>query len=131
MKDIPNVISQMTLEEKASLCAGLNMWELKGIERLGIPSIMLTNGPHGLQKQASDADFVGVSDSIPATCFPPAVTQAATWNRDLIYQLGEALGKECRQEKVGVLLGPGINVKRSPLGGRNYDCYSEDPYLSG
>ena len=131
MTDFKNLISQMTLEEKASLGSGLNMWYLKGIERLGIPSIMMTNGPHGLQKQAEQADFVGISDSIPATCFPPAVTQAATWNRDLIYQLGEALGEECRQEKVGVLLGPGINIKRSPLGGRNYDYYSEDPYLAG
>jgi len=131
MKDVKNLVSQMTLEEKVSLCSGLNMWELKGIERLGIPSIMVANGPHGLQKQAEDADFVGISNSIPATCFPPAVTQAATWNRELIYQLGEALGAECRQEKVGVLLGPGINIKRSPLGGRNYDYYSEDPYLSG
>lgn len=131
MKNIKQLVSQMTLEEKVSLCSGLNMWELKGIERLGIPSIMLANGPHGLQKQADDADFVGISNSIPATCFPPAVTQAATWNRELIHELGEALGEECRQEKVGVLLGPGINIKRSPLGGRNYDYYSEDPYLSG
>lgn len=131
MKDIPNIISQMTLDEKASYCSGLNMWELKAIERLGIPSIMMTNGPHGLQKQAKDSDHVGISESLPATCFPPAVTQAATWNRELIYELGEALGEECRQEKVGVLLGPGINIKRSPLGGRNYDYYSEDPYLAG
>lgn len=131
MKDVKNLISQMTLEEKVSLCAGLNMWELPGIERLGIPSIMMTNGPHGVQKQADDADFVGISNSLPATCFPPAVIQAATWNRELIYQLGEALGEECRQEKVSILLGPGINIKRSPLGGRNYDYYSEDPYLAG
>ena len=131
MKDIKELVSQMTLEEKVSLCSGLNMWELKGIARLGIPSIMMANGPHGLQKQAEDADFIGIGNSIPATCFPPAVTQAATWNRDLIYQLGEALGEECRQEKVGILLGPGINIKRSPLGGRNYDYYSEDPYLAG
>jgi beta-glucosidase len=131
MTDIRHLIAQMTLEEKASLCAGLNMWCLKGIERLGIPSIMMTNGPHGVQKQAGESDFVGISNSIPATCFPPAVTQAATWNRDLIYQMGVALGEECRQEKVSVLLGPGINIKRSPLGGRNYDYYSEDPYLTG
>ena len=131
MKDAKKHIAQMTLEEKASLCTGLNMWQTPGIERLGIPSIMMTNGPHGVQKQADDADFVGISNSLPATCFPPAVIQAATWNRDLIFQLGEALGEECRQEKVSILLGPGINIKRSPLGGRNYDYYSEDPYLTG
>lgn len=131
MKDIKNLISQMTIEEKASLVTGLNMWQTPAIERLGIPSIMMTNGPHGVQKQVEDADHVGINESLPATCFPPAVIQAATWNRDLIYQLGEALGEECRQEKVSILLGPGINIKRSPLGGRNYDYYSEDPYLSG
>jgi len=131
VKDIKQIISQMTLEEKVSLCSGKNMWELNGIERLGIPSIMMTNGPHGLQKQVGDSDHIGMANSVPATCFPPAVAQAATWNRDLIYKLGEALGEECRQERVGILLGPGINIKRSPLGGRNYDYYSEDPYLAG
>jgi beta-glucosidase len=131
MERLSEILSTLTLEEKVSLCAGLDMWHLPGIERLGIPSIMLTNGPHGLQKQTGETDHIGVSDSIPATCFPPAVIQAATWNRDLVYQLGKALGEECRQEKVSVLLGPGINIKRSPLGGRNYDYYSEDPYLAG
>jgi beta-glucosidase len=131
MKDIKNLISQMTLEEKAALVTGLDMWHIPGIGRLGIPSIMMTNGPHGVQKQAEDSDFVGISNSLPATCFPPAVLQAATWNRELIFQLGQALGEECCQEKVSILLGPGINIKRSPLGGRNYDYYSEDPYLTG
>ena len=125
-------LSQLTLEEKAALVAGLNMWQTKAIERLGIPSILMTNGPHGVQKQSSQAtDFAGMSNSLPATCFPPAVIQAATWNRELIHEMGIALGEECRQEKVSILLGPGINIKRSPLGGRNYDYYSEDPYLSG
>lgn len=132
MEDIKYLISRMTLEEKISLLAGLNMWQTKAIERLGIPSIMMTNGPHGVQKQASEAtDFAGMSNSIPATCFPPAVVQAATWNRELIHDMGVALGEECRQEKVSILLGPGINIKRSPLGGRNYDYYSEDPYFAG
>ncbi|MFC1878704.1 beta-glucosidase [Chloroflexota bacterium] len=131
MKDIVKLISQMTLEEKASLCSGLNFWYLKGIERLGIPSIMVTDGPHGLRKQAGDADHVGLNESIPATCFPTASALAATWNRDLIYQVGEALGDECRQEKVGVILGPGVNIKRSPLCGRNFEYFSEDPYLTG
>jgi beta-glucosidase len=131
MKDIRQLISQMTLEEKASLCSGLNFWYLKGLERLGIPSIMVTDGPHGLRKQAGDADHVGLNESVPATCFPTASALAATWNRDLIYQVGVALGEECRQEKVGVILGPGANIKRSPLCGRNFEYFSEDPYLSG
>lgn len=121
----------MTLEEKASLCSGLNFWYLKGIERLEIPSIMVTDGPHGLRKQATSSETVGLANSIPATCFPTASALAATWNRDLIYTVGVALGEECRQEKVGVILGPGVNIKRSPLCGRNFEYFSEDPYLSG
>jgi len=131
MKDIKNLISQMTLEEKASLCSGLNFWYLKGIERLDIPSIMVTDGPHGLRKQAGAADHVGLNESVPATCFPTASALAATWNRDLIFEVGVALGEECRQENVGVILGPGANIKRSPLCGRNFEYFSEDPYLSG
>jgi beta-glucosidase len=131
MTDIKKIISQMTLEEKASLCSGKNFWYLKGIERLGVPSIMVTDGPHGLRKQAGDADHVGLNESVPATCFPTASTLAATWNRDLIYAVGVALGEECRQEKVGVILGPGANIKRSPLCGRNFEYFSEDPYLTG
>lgn len=122
---------QMTLEEKASLCSGQDFWFLKGIKRLGIPSIMVTDGPHGLRKQAGAADHVGLNQSVPATCFPTASALAATWNRDLIYQVGAALGEECRQEKVGVILGPGLNIKRSPLCGRNFEYFSEDPYLAG
>ena len=131
MKDIKNIISQMTLEEKASLCSGKNFWFLKDIERLGVPSIMVTDGPHGLRKQAGDADHVGLNESVPATCFPTASALAATWNRDLIFQVGQALGEECRQEKVAVILGPGVNIKRSPLCGRNFEYFSEDPYLTG
>ena len=131
MDRIQDLIHQMTLEEKASLCSGLNFWYLKGLERLGIPSIMVTDGPHGLRKQAGDADMVGLNSSVPATCFPTASALAATWDRDLIYQVGVALGEECRQEKVGVILGPGVNIKRSPLCGRNFEYFSEDPYLAG
>lgn len=131
MKDIKNIISQMTLEEKASLCSGLNLWYLKGIERLNIPSIMVTDGPHGLRKQATRADHLGLNESIPATCFPTASALAATWNLELIQQVGKALAEECRQEKVGVILGPAVNIKRSPLCGRNFEYFSEDPYLTG
>ncbi len=115
MNNIKELIEQMTLEEKASLCSGKDFWYLKGLERLEIPSIMVTDGPHGLRKQAGDSSQVGLTDSVPATCFPTASTLAATWNRDLVYQVGVALGEECREEKVGVILGPGVNIKRSPL----------------
>jgi beta-glucosidase len=130
MKDVKNLISRMNLEEKASLCSGQNVWYLKGIERLGIPSIMVTDGPNGLRKQIGDASQVELAESVPATCFPTSSSLAATWNRELIYQVGVALGEECRQEKVGVILGPGVNIKRSPLCGRNFEYFSEDPYLS-
>ena len=131
MKDPISLVSQMTLEEKASLCSGLDFWHLKGIERLGIPSIMVTDGPHGLRKQEGQGDHIGLLDSVPATCFPTASALASTWNRELIYQVGVALGEECRAEKVGVILGPGLNIKRSPLCGRNFEYFSEDPYLTG
>jgi beta-glucosidase len=131
MTNINGLIAEMTLEEKASLCSGLNFWHTKPIERLGIPSIMLTDGPHGLRKQVEDSAISGINESYPATCFPTASALAATWNRDLIKQVGIALGVECRQEIVSVLLGPGVNIKRSPLCGRNFEYFSEDPYLSG
>jgi beta-glucosidase len=131
MKTIHALIFKMTLEEKASLCSGLDFWKTKPIDRLGIPSIMLTDGPHGLRKQVIESDQIGLSDSVPATCFPTASALAATWNRDLVREVGVALGEECRQEKVGVILGPGANIKRSPLCGRNFEYFSEDPYLSG
>ena len=131
MKNIKNNIAQMTLEEKASLCSGLNFWYLKGVERLGIPSIMVTDGPHGLRKQEGDATEIGLTDTVPATCFPTASALAATWNRGLIFSVGEALAEECKEEKVSVILGPGANIKRSPLCGRNFEYFSEDPYLSG
>ncbi|HDX9613793.1 TPA: glycoside hydrolase family 3 C-terminal domain-containing protein [Bacillus toyonensis] len=129
-RDIKKIISEMTLEEKASLCSGLDFWNTKRIERLGIPSIMVTDGPHGLRKQAEGADHLGIYNSIPSTCFPSAVGLASTWNKDLIHEVGVALGEECQAENVGVLLGPGANIKRSPLCGRNFEYFSEDPYLS-
>ncbi|CAM3606538.1 glycoside hydrolase family 3 C-terminal domain-containing protein [Marinicrinis lubricantis] len=129
-RDIRQLIDQMTLEEKAGLCSGLDFWHLKGIERLGIPSIMVTDGPHGLRKQAEGADHLGIYDSVKATCFPSAAGVASSWNRDLIEKMGAALGEECQAEDVAVLLGPGANMKRSPLCGRNFEYFSEDPYLS-
>lgn len=129
-RDLKKLISQMTLEEKASLCSGEDFWHTKGIDRLGIPSIMMTDGPHGLRKQAAAADHLGINNSVPATCFPSAVGLASTWNKELINKVGVALGEECQAENVSVLLGPGANIKRSPLCGRNFEYFSEDPYLS-
>ncbi|HKJ27102.1 MAG TPA: glycoside hydrolase family 3 C-terminal domain-containing protein, partial [Anaerolineales bacterium] len=131
MNNIHELIAQMTLEEKASLCSGQNYWNLKPIKRLNIPSILVTDGPHGLRKQITTGEQLGLNDSVPATCFPTASALAATWDRDLIFQVGQALAEECRQEKVAVILGPGANIKRSPLCGRNFEYFSEDPYLSG
>ncbi|OKP67378.1 glycosyl hydrolase [Paenibacillus sp. P3E] len=128
--DLKHLIPQMTLEEKAGLCSGLDFWHTKGIERLGIPSVMVTDGPHGLRKQAESADHLGLHNSVPATCFPSAAGLASSWNRELIRRVGEALGRECQAEDVAVLLGPGANIKRSPLNGRNFEYFSEDPYLS-
>ena len=130
MFNINEVLSQLTLEEKASLCSGLDFWHLRGLPRLDIPSIMLTDGPHGLRKQTASADHIGISDSHPATCFPPAVTLASTWNPQLAYDIGVALGEECRTQGVSVLLGPGMNIKRHPFCGRNFEYFSEDPYVS-
>ena len=126
-----DLISQMTLKEKASLCSGKDFWHLKSIERLGLPEIMVCDGPHGLRKQNAENKKVGIGNSYPATCFPTAVTTACSWNRDLIYKMGQALAEECLQHGVSVLLGPGVNMKRSPLCGRNFEYFSEDPELAG
>ncbi len=129
--NIKNLINQMTLEEKASLCSGLDFWHLKGIDRLSIPSIMVTDGPHGLRKQDGESDHIGLSDSVKATCFPTASATASSWDVNLLKEMGIALAEECIQEDVSVLLGPGANIKRSPLCGRNFEYISEDPYLTG
>lgn len=128
--NIKELIKQMTLEEKASLCSGLNFWNTKPIERLNIPSIMMTDGPHGLRKQSEGADHLGINESVEATCFPTASALACSFDRDLVKELGMAIGEECQSENVSIVLGPGTNIKRSPLCGRNFEYYSEDPYLS-
>lgn len=126
-----NLIEQMTLEEKASLLSGQNFWNTKPIPRLGIPSIMLTDGPHGLRKQGGKADHLGLNKSIPSTCFPTASALANSWDTELLEQVGSCLGVEAAAEHVSVLLGPGLNIKRNPLCGRNFEYFSEDPFLSG
>ena len=125
------LVSKMTLEEKASLMSGANFWNTKPVTRLGIPSMMVTDGPHGLRKQGGKADHLGLNKSIPATCYPSAAGLANTWDEALIEKMGEHLGLEAASEGVSVLLGPGVNIKRNPLCGRNFEYFSEDPYLSG
>ena len=130
-RNINELVAQMTLEEKAGLCSGADFWHLKGVERLGIPGVMVSDGPHGLRKQDQEADHLGINDSIKAVCFPAACATAASFDEALLERMGRALGEECRAEDVSVLLGPAVNIKRSPLCGRNFEYFSEDPYLAG
>ena len=129
--DIEKVITQMTLEEKASLLSGGDFWHTKAVERLGIPATMVSDGPHGLRKQDQEGDHLGINESIKAVCFPAASAGAASFDRELLEQMGEAMGDACQHEEVSVLLGPAVNIKRSPLCGRNFEYFSEDPYLTG
>jgi len=129
--DVKKLVSQMTLEEKASLCSGLDFWHTKPVERLGVPSVMVSDGPHGLRKQSEAADHLAVNESIEAVCFPAGCATAASFDRALMTALGEAIGDACQAEKLGVILGPAVNIKRSPLCGRNFEYFSEDPYLAG
>lgn len=126
---IEEVITRLTLEQKAGLLSGKNAWETLGFERLEIPSLRLSDGPHGLRTVVSN-DMTD-QEAIQATCFPPEATIACSFNRDLAYKMGAAIGEEALKNKVAILLGPGLNIKRSPLGGRNFEYYSEDPYLTG
>ena len=129
--NIKELISKMTLEEKAALLQGKSMWTTWNLPRLGLPSIFLSDGPHGLRKHAGSADTPGLNESIPATCFPTAAAMANSWDVALGEELGQYLGKEAAANDVNVLLGPGLNIKRSPLCGRNFEYFSEDPYLAG
>ena len=126
-----DIIDQLTLAEKASLMSGKDFWQTQEIERVGLPSIFLSDGPHGLRKQQAAADNLGLNESYKATCFPTASAIASSWNLELGREIGVALGKEAVYEKVHVLLGPGMNIKRNPLCGRNFEYFSEDPYLAG
>lgn len=126
-----DIIAQMTLEEKASMCDGLDYWHSQPVERVGIKSISLNDGPHGIRKKGDPEQNTDVLKGLPAICFPTASATACSWDTDLIYKMGEALGDECRKEQVNVLLGPGTNIKRSPLCGRNFEYFSEDGLLAG
>lgn len=127
--NIDIIMKELTLEEKASLCSGLDFWHTKPVERLDIPSVMVSDGPHGLRKNVEDSE--NPNESIKAVCFPTASALACSFDRTLLETLGKAIGEECQHERLAVALGPGCNIKRSPLCGRNFEYFSEDPYLSG
>lgn len=129
--DIETILQQMTLEDKIALCSGANFWETKKYETYGIPALFMCDGPHGLRKQEKAADMLGVNNSRPATCFPAEVTTAGSWDPELLEQIGAAIGEEAKEQGVGLVLGPGANLKRNPLCGRNFEYFSEDPYLAG
>jgi beta-glucosidase len=129
--DLPALLAELTAEEKASLVSGQGFWWTRAVPRVGVPSIMVSDGPHGLRKQDRRNDHLGLGDSLPATCFPTASALASSWDPDLVRAVGDAIGEEARAQGVSVVLGPGINIKRSPLCGRNFEYLSEDPHLSG
>jgi beta-glucosidase len=125
------IIDRMTLEEKVAFCSGADFQSTRTIERHGIPPITMVDGPHGIRRQEASADHLGINKSVPSTCFPAACLAACSWDRDLLREMGAAIGEEARQEGVSVVLGPGLNIKRNPLCGRNFEYFSEDPFLAG
>ena len=130
--EVEKIVSRMTLEEKARLCGGRGCWHTQPVERLGIPAIMIADGPHGLRMQtAEDEDNLGINQSAAAVCFPAGCATASSFDRELVRRMGVALGEECQAQELSVLLGPAVNIKRSPLCGRNFEYYSEDPCLAG
>ena len=131
MLDVDHLLSELTVAEKASLTSGSSFWWTAPVERLGIPKIMVSDGPHGLRAQPGEGDHLGLGGSVPATCFPTASAIASAWNPELLTRIGEALAQEARACNLSVILGPGINMKRSPLCGRNFEYFSEDPFLTG
>ena len=131
MDTVETILGRLTLEQKASLTSGGDFWHTQALPEAGVPAVMVTDGPHGLRKQSAAADAMGLGGSDPATCFPPAVTLGCTWDVDLARRVGEAIGAEALAARVAVVLGPGVNIKRSPLCGRNFEYFSEDPFLSG
>ncbi|MFP4199506.1 MAG: beta-glucosidase [Halanaerobium sp.] len=129
-KKIENLLKEMTVEEKAEICSGASRWRTHPVERLEIPEIMMADGPHGLRKETKSEESASMGKSIEAICFPTASALACSWDRDLMTKIGEALGEECQTEDVNIILGPGVNIKRSPLCGRNFEYFSEDPLLA-
>ena len=122
-RDLKKLVASMTLEEKAGMCSGADFWNTKAVERLGIPGVMMSDGPHGIRKQEGEADHLGLNESVEAVCFPAACATASSFDVDLIRQMGEILGEECQAEDLSMLLGPAVNIKRSPLCGRNFEFF--------
>ncbi len=131
LKDTAEIVAELSVLEKAALLSGENTWETRAIDRLGVPPVWMSDGPHGIRRQVGSADHLGIHGSELATCFPTGATVASSWDEDLATEIGVALGREASSQGVGVLLGPGLNIKRSPLGGRNFEYFSEDPELAG
>ena len=129
--NIQAVLNQMSLEDKIRCCSGKDFWHCESFPELGVPEIMVTDGPHGLRKQVGDSDQLGIADSFSSVCFPTASLSACSWDKDLLTKMGQTLGQEALNQKVSVILGPGVNIKRNPLCGRNFEYFSEDPLLSG
>jgi len=129
--DIDSIISRMSLEDKIALCSGEDFWHTKAMPQYRIPAIMMTDGPHGLRKQDASVDINDVNQSVPATCFPSACLSGASWDESILARIGAAIAEEALAENVAVVLGPGLNIKRNPLCGRNFEYFSEDPYLAG
>ena len=130
-KEIKKIVSEMTLEEKAGMCSGKDNWHLKSVERLGIPEVMVSDGPHGLRKQEDKTDHLGLNGSKRAVCFPAACASACSFDRGLLQELGEAIGEECQAEDVSIVLGPAVNIKRSPLCGRNFEFFRRSIFSLG
>src|SRR5437868_8071834 len=124
MPDVEDLLSQMTMQEKVTMLAGMNDWYTVPVERLGIPSLKMSDGPNGARGAG------GFTGGVKAACFPAEISLASTWNTDLVERVGQALARETKMKRAQVLLGPTVNIQRSPLGGRNFECFSEDPYLS-
>lgn len=131
MDRVKEIIAKMTLEDKIRLCSGASFWESEKMKQYGIPSFFMSDGPHGLRTQKGDADHLGINKSEESTCFPAACASSASWNPQLLYEMGQAIAEEALAYEVDVVLGPGVNIKRNPLCGRNFEYFSEDPYLTG
>lgn len=129
--NIRKILSELTLREKIAICSGRDIWHTKPLEALGIPSAAMADGPHGLRKQVDSGDILGMNEALAATCFPTAVTTACSWDEALLESIGQAIGREAAAQGVGMVLGPGVNIKRNPLCGRNFEYFSEDPLLAG
>lgn len=130
-KEIKKIVEKMSLPEKCYMLSGKDFWQTRSVERVGIPNVTLSDGPHGVRKQEGASDQLGLNKSVPATCYPTAATIANSWDTALGEEIGAHLGAEAASQDVCVLLGPGLNIKRSPLCGRNFEYFSEDPYLAG